>query len=238
MSFVATENKSTQEETGGVQVGLLQGKPGSDGHWKHRYDPGSPSGEHLSFLPWSSSISERFGRKQALWDYSVSVLAHWVGRYRKFQQVDWQRVSRLVFVCSGNICRSPFAEAVATKLGMNATSFGLTADEGKPADPTASKIALQSGLSLSAHRARTRDSILMNEADLVLAMEPRQAWELIQMTQRRNSQVTLLGLWHEPMRPNIGDPYGLSEAYFRNCFRFMKTATENVVQLAKGAARG
>lgn len=78
----------------------------------------------------------------------------------------------------------------------------------------------------------------MNEADLILAMEPRQAWELIQMPQRRNAQVTLLGLWHERMRPNIGDPYGLSEAYFRNCLLFMKTATENVVQLVKEAARG
>lgn len=192
----------------------------------------------MSIFPWSSYISEHYGRKQALLDYSVSLAAYWMGRYRKFQEIDWQKVSRLVFVCSGNICRSPFAEAVGTKLGMNATSFGLTADEGKPADPIASRIASQSGVSLSSHRTRTRDSLLMNEGDLVLAMEPRQAWELVQMPQRRNAQVTLLGLWHERMRPSIGDPYGLSEAYFRNCLLFMKMATENVVRLVKEAARG
>ena len=192
----------------------------------------------MSLFPWSTYISEHYGRKRALLDHSFSLLTCWLGSYRAFQVVDWRKVSRLVFVCSGNICRSPFAEAVGRKLGMNATSFGLTADEGKPADPTASRIALQSGLSLSSHRTRTRDSVLMSDADLVLAMEPRGAWELIQMPQRRNAQVSLLGLWHERPRPSIGDPYGLSEAYFRNCFLFLETATENAARRVKDAARG
>ena len=44
--------------------------------------------------------------------------AHWL-------QIKWEDVDRLVFVCTGNICRSAYAEYKARSLGMSATSFGI-----------------------------------------------------------------------------------------------------------------
>src|SRR5215469_15602974 len=55
-----------------------------------------------------------------------------LGAYRRLGALDWGTVTRLVFVCKGNICRSPYAAARAQQLAVEATSFGLDAIEGAP----------------------------------------------------------------------------------------------------------
>jgi protein-tyrosine phosphatase len=46
-------------------------------------------------------------------------------------------------------------------------------------------------------------------------------------------QISLLGLWCDPPRPHIEDPYGLSEEYFSTCFGFIDEALNRIaVQMA------
>jgi|Tabmets5t2r1_1033131.scaffolds.fasta_scaffold03673_3 protein-tyrosine phosphatase len=61
---------------------------------------------------------------------------------------------RILFVCTGNICRSPFAEVVARAEGLEAESAGLEAYGG--AEPTGDAIAVarELGYDLTSHRAR------------------------------------------------------------------------------------
>jgi len=56
------------------------------------------------------------------------------------------------FVCSGNICRSPYAEAAARRCGLTAISCGIATEKGLPADGTAITEAAQRGLDLTSHR--------------------------------------------------------------------------------------
>ncbi|HEY7219482.1 MAG TPA: hypothetical protein VH985_13950 [Candidatus Binatia bacterium] len=181
------------------------------------------------YTQWSSTIADRYGRKQAWISHSFYLLLQHLGAYRNYQRIDWKRVKRLIFVCKGNICRSAYGEARARALGLNATSFGLGVEDQTGADATSIKIGSQRGLDLSTHRTKSRSQIPLSDGDLLIAMEPWQAAELKRLSESTNAQVTLLGLWHGKPRPYIGDPYGLSPVYFDTCFAVIDQALDNLI---------
>jgi protein-tyrosine-phosphatase len=86
---------------------------------------------------------------------------------------------RLLFVCTGNTCRSPMAAAIARRLAaergledVTVSSAGTSAWDGSPASDGALLVALEHGLDLSAHRAQGLSRELVEGADLVLVMSP------------------------------------------------------------------
>ncbi len=91
----------------------------------------------------------------------------------------------LLLVCTGNICRSPFAEALvratvwARGLDLQVGSAGTTAPAGDPPDRKLLKVAAKYGLDLSGHRARQATPELLGSADLVLGMTARHVSEIL-----------------------------------------------------------
>ena len=86
---------------------------------------------------------------------------------------------RLLFVCTGNTCRSPLAEAIARReaierglADVEVSSAGTSAWEGAPASDGALLVALERGLDLSMHRAQQLSRELVQSHDVVLAMGP------------------------------------------------------------------
>ncbi len=91
---------------------------------------------------------------------------------------------RVVFVCSGNTCRSPLAEVIARDLLQDAAlglvevgSAGLHAVDGQPAAPGAVRAAAALGLSLESHQARGLRQEALDARTVVLAMTPALAAE-------------------------------------------------------------
>lgn len=84
---------------------------------------------------------------------------------------------RVLFVCSGNICRSPLgAQVLAARLGGDDAAFtiesaGTIADDGAPMDGAASAQSLRLGGDPSAHRSRYLTADIAASADLVLTAE-------------------------------------------------------------------
>jgi len=173
------------------------------------------------------SIADTWGRKLGLVHHITSRVAHWSGVYTSFARVPWADTRRVIYVCDGNICRSAYGVARARSLGLDAESFGVRAAPGVPADPVAVKTAARRGIDLRAHRSATVETYVPHTGDLLLAMEPRQARELTRRF-RGAVPVSLLGLWTQPPRPHIEDPFGLTPSYFETCFAIIDAATQHV----------
>jgi protein-tyrosine-phosphatase len=92
---------------------------------------------------------------------------------------------RVLFVCTGNICRSPMAEGMARarideryphRAGEIAvSSAGIAGLDGERATVEAVGVMRERGVAITAHRARSVTAELLAESDLVLTMEARQA---------------------------------------------------------------
>ena len=92
--------------------------------------------------------------------------------------IDQPEVFRVLFVCSGNTCRSPLAEALARRdleaRGwdelVEVTSAGTGAMHGATASKGSMAVAASVGLDLADHRSKPLTSDLVAEAHLILTM--------------------------------------------------------------------
>jgi protein-tyrosine phosphatase len=177
---------------------------------------------------WSRDVRERHGRKQAWVRHQATSWLRRLGVYSDLGSFDASRVLRVVFVCAGNVCRSRYAEARARALGVEAGSFGLSADGRSPPDAVAVRAARRRGIELLPRASRRAEDVRPTAGDLLVAMEPHQARALRRAHPR--AQVTLLGLWCRSPRPVLADPYGLPDAYFDTCFGCIDEAVEALIR--------
>ena len=175
-------------------------------------------------------VQARFGSARGLVRLWLSQGQRASGRLKRFERIEWQKVERLVFVCAGNICRSPYAGLRAERHGFPVISVALRGESGAPADAVAQRAARELGLNLAAHRSLSIDEADIRPGDLLLAMEPHQAATLARRyASLQGVQVTLLGLWSSPRRPHLHDPHTLSLDYFSTCFRTIDDAVATVL---------
>ncbi|GMU57054.1 MAG: protein-tyrosine-phosphatase [Candidatus Xenobia bacterium] len=141
---------------------------------------------------------------------------------------------RVLFVCSGNTCRSPMAAALAASLepALKASSAGVSAVP----DQSASEGALESmrarGLDLGAHRSRRLDSRLVEEADLILVMTrahrraieklfPSAMKRLALLTEYARRGAEALG---SPDGEDVPDPFGRPQSVYDACAEELELA--------------
>jgi protein-tyrosine phosphatase len=144
----------------------------------------------------------------------------------------------VLFVCLGNICRSPTAEGVLRHLAaLEAPGLALEIDSagtadyhiGAPPDPRSQRAALRRGIDISGLRARQVATDDFTGFDLILAMDAGNLREL-QAMQPRNSRAKLqLFLEYAPEQElrDVPDPYYGDSAAF-----------EKVLDLTTAASRG
>ena len=190
-----------------------------------------PTFKPMPFGGWDPlGVRPRFGTYRGAIRLVLANLEDIGGGLAAYKGVRWEIVQRLVFVCWGNICRSPYAEYRARSLGLSAVSFGLSTSTGARADAIASRVAARRGVDMASHRTCDAGDFEIRAGDLLFAMEPRQAKQMIKRFAAVQCQFTLLGLWSKPRRVHIHDPHQLSEAYFDRCYSVIDTALVNIAK--------
>ena len=138
-------------------------------------------------------------------------------------------IRHVLVVCVGNICRSPMAKALLRNgLGASAditvSSAGIGALVGYPAAEHAVELMHESGLDISAHRARQLDRELITAADLILVMESahKGAIDAIDLTAR--GKVQRLCEWRDQ---DIDDPYQKPREAFEETLALIRQGVED-----------
>lgn len=173
-------------------------------------------------------MARHFGTHRGLVRLAIANGLWLLGPYRRYGRVDYRKVKRLVFVCQGNICRSPFghhlAQGVMTDLPV--CSMGLGTSSGLPADALAREVAQDFGVDLSVHKTTALADFAIEPGDLYLVMEDRHLRLLEPLIEGRDVQVALLGLWCRPPLALLYDPHRLTRSYFETCFHRIQQAVE------------
>ena len=148
---------------------------------------------------------------------------------------------RVLFVCTGNTCRSPMAAALLNDMSRPrelcsamgeierprfvASSAGLYAIEGDPITPAAAEALQEAGVvsrpdnDYLAHRARTVCAALVAEADEIVGLTSSHAMQLLLRFPEAASKIRTL-----PM--DIADPFGGSREVYRDCLAQLRYALE------------
>lgn len=143
-------------------------------------------------------------------------------------------VASVLFLCHGNICRSPFAatyfRSLLMKRGMSLTvrSAGLDTTPGKPAHSNSKIVAEQHQLSLDEHVTTLLHSDLVNQSDLIIVMEIAQKYRVQRLYPGSRGKVVLLGYFHPEGPLEIADPFGTPLDNFQICFQQVTRCCDNL----------
>jgi low molecular weight protein-tyrosine phosphatase len=130
-----------------------------------------------------------------------------------------------LFVCFGNLMRSPmaevmFREASASIAGIQVTSAGLHAVPGTPAHPWAVAASAEFGLSLAGHQARQLTAEMVSAADAIFAMDYQNKAELLAQYPDSKSKILMLSAYASGAQRcrEIPDPYFGSLFTTKQCY--------------------
>jgi len=147
-------------------------------------------------------------------------------------------VGSVLFVCLGNLCRSPFAEVAAAQrlAGVTIASAGFLSHDGRPSPPHVVQTAHSLGVDLSAARAHRVTAAQLDQADLVVCMDVSHLERLAREFPQAMDKTTLLGLFKPGGPVEMRDPYDLSPAATRAVFEQMLAAIDALAAQATRAA--
>lgn len=146
-------------------------------------------------------------------------------------------VQRVLVICHGNICRSPFAARLLASRAprLEVRSAGLEAIEGRPVEAAALRIAPAFGVDLAGHAAHRVAASDVDWSDLILGMEGHHRAAVRRAWPAGARKTHLLGDFLEAPPYRIDDPWGRSDDAFRATFERIERAVERLASRIAGA---
>ena len=129
-------------------------------------------------------------------------------------------MKKILFVCTGNTCRSPMAAAMWRRMGGEAESAGLRAPSGAWASDNSVRVMDEEGIDLRGHRSSPVTADLLRWADLVYCMTEEHAWRLGMFFPSFGDKVRVMPV-------EVPDPYGGEEEDYELCAERILTALKN-----------
>jgi protein-tyrosine phosphatase len=155
-----------------------------------------------------------------------------------YSQTELEELSevKFLFVCTGNTCRSPMAEGIFRKylaeklqcnvddlgkIGYKVNSAGIIGSVGFPASPEAVTACAAMGVDIRAHKSRALSKELIEESDIIFAMERIHRDRIIALDSKASEKCWLLA-----GNTGIPDPIGHPQEFYNNCAKLIERAVQ------------
>lgn len=149
---------------------------------------------------------------------------------REPEDLAWLEPRNLLFLCYGNICRSPFAAEYWNKHHGEppAASAGFIEREGRTTPDSFRRLADEHGVNLHSHRARYATPDVIDEADVIFLMDGHNLGDLEARYPEAKNRTFLLGHFCVPPVEEIDDPFQLGERESREVYETIVKALQGI----------
>ncbi len=142
-----------------------------------------------------------------------------------------KKYSKLIFVCTGNTCRSPMAatifKSMETSSDIEVISRGLVVLFAEPSNPRADTVLKSHNLDLKDHRSKGLNNSEITEDTLILTMTEGQKRQVLENYENAVDVFTLKEYVGES--GDIEDPYGGSLIEYEECYAQLSLLIKKLV---------
>ncbi len=147
---------------------------------------------------------------------------------------------KILFVCTGNTCRSPMAAALLKDMlkekgifNIKVESAGIAASPDQKANPLSSQVMEEQGIQITDHRTRQIQADQLKQANLILTMTEGHKTAVLSGEPSVWNNIFTLNEYAEMEEKDIPDPYGLSKQEYQITAHKIRSALEKVIDKLK-----
>lgn len=146
-------------------------------------------------------------------------------------------IKNILFVCLGNLCRSPMADYLLREYFRKSGNTDIKVSSGGFLDQTGAKVPKEindlmskAKINISEHRSSPITQERIRKSDLIIVMEKEQKEQLVRQLPEDAPRIFLLSQFDKqnPEERDIADPIGQTSSFYKNCFDEIKILVENL----------
>jgi protein-tyrosine-phosphatase len=156
----------------------------------------------------------------------------------------------ILFVCTGNTCRSPMAEGIAVKIAaernihnLEIRSAGIGTIDGQPATDYAVEVSSHWDINIGNHRSTVLTKQIVHDADLIIAMSHEHVDRIVALDKQARGKTYLLKGFpndYNPGQARVDDPIGCGLEQYNQTFLELDEALRKIfpIIIERAKAKG